>query len=96
MLAPVQINKTGAYQTPEEAEEIDISKVVIDEEKKWQIYVGKLPNNCTEQELLDNFKCFGEIKNVHLINEKHIGFINFSKKEGAMNALNKRDIYIRA
>lgn len=83
------------YQTPEEAELVDISKIVIDPEKKYQIYVGQLPHGVHEQDVLDAFRPCGEIKNTHLVSDKGICFVNFKTRQGAMNALLHRDFQVR-
>lgn len=83
------------YQTPEEAELVDISKIVIDPEKQYQIYVGQLPRGVHEQEVLEAFRPYGEIKNTHLVSDKGICFVNFKTREGAMKALLHRDFYVR-
>ncbi|CAL6088472.1 RNA_recognition motif-containing protein [Hexamita inflata] len=83
------------YITPEEAGEVDISKIVIDPEKQFQIYIGNLPRGVADAEMLDAFRGCGDIKNVHIKPEAGFGFVNFTRKEGAMNALMQRDFIIR-
>ncbi|CAL5974136.1 RNA_recognition motif-containing protein [Hexamita inflata] len=93
---PVQqpVQRRQVYITPDEAEEVDISKVVIDPEKKFQIYIGNLPRGVADAEMRDAFRGCGDIKNVY-ITERGYGFVNFTRKEGAMNALMQRDFIIR-
>lgn len=45
--------------------------------------------------MLDAFRGCGDIKNVHIKPEAGFGFVNFTRKEGAMNALMQRDFIIR-
>ncbi|CAL6070807.1 RNA_recognition motif-containing protein [Hexamita inflata] len=93
---PVQqpVQRRQVYITPDEAEEVIISKVVIDPEKKFQIYIGNLPRGVADAEMRDAFRGCGDIKNVH-ITERGYGFVNFTRKEGAMNALMQHDFIIR-
>ena len=83
------------YQTPEQAGSIDINGVQIEADKQFQIYIGQLPRGSTEQELRETFQVCGEIKNVFLRAEQQFGFVNFLRKEGAMNAMTQRDFVIR-
>ncbi|CAL5973535.1 RNA_recognition motif-containing protein [Hexamita inflata] len=70
-------------------------EVVINPEQQFQIYIGNLPRGVTDAEILDTFRGCGDIKNVHIKQEAGFGFVNFTRKEGAMNALMQRDFIIR-
>jgi RNA recognition motif-containing protein len=64
---------------------------------KYKLFVGKLPKQFTEAELTKLFEKFGEVTDVFIMidfntNEsKGCGFVSFSKKEDADNAINGLD-----
>ena len=57
-----------------------MSKVCIDLDKQFQIFVGNLPLSITNNQLGDAFRCCGEIKGVYVKSACGFGFVNFHSK----------------
>ena len=62
-----------------------------------EIYIGNLPENYTEKELLETFSQFGNIKSVKIILDPNTGesegygFVEMEKMEEAQKAIDELD-----
>ena len=62
-----------------------------------EIYIGNLPENYTEKELLETFSQFGNIKSVKIILDPNTGesegygFVEIEKMEEAQKAIDELD-----
>lgn len=62
-----------------------------------EIYIGNLPENYTEKELLETFSQFGDVKSVKIILDPNTeesggyGFVEMEKMEEAQKAIDELD-----
>ena len=63
------------------------------------IYVNNLPENVTQEQLKELFKCYGEITKVVLPppkpgqSKREFGFIHFAERESALKAVEQAEKY---
>ncbi|KAH0570103.1 RNA recognition motif-containing protein [Spironucleus salmonicida] len=85
------------FISPEQSAEIDITSVILDKDKLYQLYVGNVPQNATQQQLKSVFESCGEISDTHIQPQQGktgFGFVNFKTREGAVAAFQKRIFFM--
>ncbi|KAH0570098.1 RNA recognition motif-containing protein [Spironucleus salmonicida] len=66
-----------------------------DESRQFQLYIGSLPPNTTNQDLEVAFSPFGDLENVFVQAPKCFGFVNFKERDALVRACHQRKILVR-